>query len=29
MSLYAPSAILSFTSLDIYICLVEYDESLA
>jgi hypothetical protein len=29
MSLYAPSAILSFASLDICIRLVEYDESLA
>jgi hypothetical protein len=29
MSLFAPSAILSFTSLDICICPVEYDKSLA
>jgi hypothetical protein len=29
MSLYAPSAKLSFASLDICICPVEYDESLA
>jgi hypothetical protein len=28
-SLYMPSAILSFASLDICICPVEYDESLA
>jgi hypothetical protein len=29
MSTYAPSTILSFASLDICICPVEYDDSLA
>jgi hypothetical protein len=28
-SCYAPSAIMSFASLDIYICAVEYDVSFA